>query len=72
MAELKEYRVNVNGNETTMQLSERDAERLGGVPVTSKSEPLSDRDAAERHIDARTKARSADVANTARKTQDKS
>lgn len=31
--ELREYRVTINGNETTMQLNEDEAERLGGAPV---------------------------------------
>jgi hypothetical protein len=33
MAELSIYTVTVNGNETTMQLSEEDAKRLNAKPV---------------------------------------
>ncbi|MFD6070618.1 hypothetical protein [Amycolatopsis lurida] len=33
MAELREYRVTVNGHPTIMNLTEEDAARLGGVPV---------------------------------------
>jgi hypothetical protein len=33
MAELREYRVTVNGHTTVMNLSEEDAARLDGIPV---------------------------------------
>jgi len=33
MAELRIYKVLVNGNETTMQLTEEDAKQLGAEPV---------------------------------------
>jgi hypothetical protein len=36
MADLKEYQVTINGETTTMQLNEADAERLGGKPVGTK------------------------------------
>lgn len=38
MAELREYRVTVDGYETIMNLSEADAERLGGLLITADEE----------------------------------
>ncbi|WP_370944012.1 hypothetical protein AB5J62_33565 [Amycolatopsis sp. cg5] len=49
MADLREYRVTVNGHDTVMNLSEEDAARLGGTPV--EAEP--------KRADAQTKARTA-------------
>ncbi len=51
MAELREYRVTVNGYETTMNLSEEDAARLGGTLVENEPEA--------KRTDAQTKARTA-------------
>lgn len=36
--ELKEYRVNVNGNETTMRLTAEEAERYGATQATGQAE----------------------------------
>ncbi len=52
MAELREYRVTVNGHATVMNLSEADAEQLGGVPV--EPEPESGQKRAEPHTKVRT------------------
>lgn len=35
MSELREYRVNLNGHETTQMLTDEDAKRLGGVLVNT-------------------------------------
>jgi hypothetical protein len=55
MAELREYRVTVNGHDTVMNLSEEDAARLGGTPVEGTTEP-----------DAEPAAKAASVANKSR------
>ncbi|WP_146073842.1 hypothetical protein [Amycolatopsis sp. CA-126428] len=49
MAEVREYHVTVNGHQTIMNLSEADAERLGGVPV----EPEPEQKRAEAHTKVR-------------------
>lgn len=37
MAELRDYKVTVNGIETVMSLDEEDAQRLGGTPAEGDS-----------------------------------
>ncbi|MFF0942696.1 hypothetical protein ACFYE2_00500 [Kocuria sp. CPCC 205300] len=37
---MREYEVVINGAETTVQLSDEDAKRIGAVPTTRKSEPV--------------------------------
>lgn len=51
MAELREYRVTVNGHDTIMNLTEADAARLGGTPAEDPPE--------QKQADAHTKARTA-------------
>lgn len=59
MAELREYQVKVNGHDTVMNLSEADAERLGGVPVEDTAEPEAGPEATEKAGTAPNKSRAA-------------
>lgn len=61
MAEVREYTVVVNGNETTMQLSDEDAERLGVKEPDSGPEARSaEEEAPAKSRSASNKSRSAE------------